>query len=375
MTVPASTSARRRHILVVTTWFPTAERPAVAPFIVRHVEAIARAEHVTVLHLRLGSSLPSAVETYLGLPVERLGIDPRRPLSALGALRQLRRRVRQADLVHTMAFSSALLTRLAAGRRRPPWLHSEHWSGVSRPESVSRTWQRVKWLRGILRAPDWLTAVSSGLAQTMRQWGRPGRVSVVPCVVDNPLPVTAAPADARVRLVAVGGLVEGKRPLLAVETVRWLLDHDVAASMTWVGDGPLRQQVEHAVQQAGLVNEFTITGYVDPSAVFDYYAAANVFFLPTQGETFLASAAEALTAGRPVVLPKTGGFTDYVDESNGVLTDDSTAEGFGRAIQAAVQRFDIVPAQQIAATVSDRFTPERVGAQFGEIYDRLLDRG
>jgi len=354
------TISDRPRVLVIATWYPSGERPAVAPFVVRHVEAIGRGSDVTVLHVRLGASGGTLTENYRGQRLVRLGLNPRRPFAALRALRRIRRMAREFDLVHTMAFSAGLVARVALIGRRPPWVHSEHWSGVSRPESVSRAWQRLSGMRRILRAPDWLTAVSSSLAASMQPWSRTGRLSIVPCVVESPDPVVAAPHGDTARLVAVGGLVEGKQPLVAVQIVRWLIDHGTPVTMTWVGDGPLRSAVDAAIREAGLVGEMTVTGAIEPQAVFDH----------------LAAAAEALTCGRPVVLPEVGGFTDYADETNAVLLQDVSVEGFGRGIQAAIERFRDVSAAQIVETVRGRFTADQIGAAFEEIYRTLLvERG
>ena len=101
-------------ILVVTTWFPSHEAPAQAPFNLEHAKAVQLRHDVSVVHVRLGSRLPAAAEAYAGLPVQRVSLNPRRPWTAVSVLRTLMRESSTSDVLHTMAFSSALVAALPA---------------------------------------------------------------------------------------------------------------------------------------------------------------------------------------------------------------------------------------------------------------------
>lgn len=357
------------RVAVVTTWFPSEEHPAQAPFNLEHVRAIAGFADVEVLHVRLGGRSAAVHERYQGISVRRFALDPRRPLEAFRTLRAVARATRTADVVHTMAFSTALV--VAAARpfaRRLPWLHTEHWSGVTNPASVSPLWQRLAWLRRVLRRPRIVTAVTSQLAAAMRPFTRDD-VVVVPCVVENPRPLVARPRDGA-RLVGVGYLVPGKRPLFAVDVVAELVRRGVDARMVWVGGGPLEAETRAHIADAGLTDRFELTGMVAPQEVFAHFDDANLFFLPTERENFFTAAAEAVSAGRPVVVARVGGFVDYLDDRNAVFAEDSVT-GYADAIQTALERFAGVPESRIADPVRERFGLRRVGADFEALYSRL----
>ncbi|WCI08604.1 glycosyltransferase [Arthrobacter sp. OVS8] len=98
----------------------------------------------------------------------------------------------------------------------------------------------------------------------------------------------------------------GKRPLLAIRTIAALKEagHDV--HLNWVGNGPLRGEAEDLISELQLGENVTLVGMVPPAEVFAYFEQAHLFFLPTAHENFFTSAAEALSAGRPVVVPRVG---------------------------------------------------------------------
>lgn len=359
------------RVLVVTTWFPSAEAPTEAPFNLEHCRAIARAHEVRVVHVRLGSADPARREVYEGFDVVRVGGSPRSPLAMLRCERQIRRWLAGADILHTMAFSSVLVAALAWSLRRRPWLHTEHWNGVVNPASVGPAWSRLAGVRHLLRLPHRLTGVTTQLADVMSKFGRPGATSVVPCVVPNERTIVAPPHAHVMQLVAVGGLIDRKRPLLAIDTVAELERRGTPARLRWAGDGPLRSAVEARIAALDVQHRVDLLGPVTPDQVFALFDDADLYFLPTAQENFFTSAAEALSAGRPVVAPAVGGFDDYATEENSVLVREVTAKSLADAITTAAHTFADVPAERIAAPIRDRFSRARVGRQFTVLYDQL----
>lgn len=362
------------RVLVVTTWFPSAGNPTEAPFNLNHAEAIALGHDVRVIHVRLGSNAPTLIENYGGFRVQRLSFNPLRPWRGLRVLRDVRRAASKAQIVHTMAFSSVLIACPALIWLKQPWVHTEHWNGVPNPASVSRLWERFAWLRRALGRPDWLTGVTTQLSKTLALFGRVESTSTIPCVVENPLGVNSRPLGSPLRLVAVGGLIERKQPVLAVQTVAYLKAQGMDVVMTWVGDGPQRQLVEKEIARHGLADRFILVGAVEPGDVFDYFQESDVFFLPTTQENFFTSAAEALSAGRPVVATRVGGFEDYANPSNSILVDEATAQDFADAILEACALVSPTSAIEMAEPIRDRFSRERVGASFSAIYRELTER-
>lgn len=370
-------------ILVLATWYPHDENPAEAPFNADHVEAIrGRGHEVRVIHVRLGTSLAMPKRTsgdWEGTPVRRLLADPKRPATLLRTMRTISREMAWADIVHTMAFSSILVgmvpwaARTVVGLGRA-WVHTEHWNGVVNPASVSLRWARFSNVRAVLRLPHVVTGVTGQLTREMQRFARPHAGMVVPCVVKGRGEVIPARFGTPLRLAAVGGLIARKRPLETIETVAWLRDHGVDAQLTWVGEGPQREDCEALVAKLKLEDRVSLVGSVRPAEVARYLSEADLFFLPTAQENFFTSAAEALAAGRAVVATHVGGFSDYADPGNSRLVDEATAETLGRAILDAREAFKDVPAEVIAQPIRARFSPEAVGALFDRAYTSALAR-
>ncbi|RKQ33633.1 glycosyltransferase [Kocuria tytonis] len=356
------------RILVVTTWYPSPEDPGATPFVPRHVAAINRDHDVHVVHVRLMSGAAVTEEVFNGVRVTRVGFDPRKPLSMVRAVREIRRWANFSDVVHTMAFSSALVAAPAVFGR--PWVHTEHWNGVLYPDTVNRWWERAAWLRHVLRLPTLVTGVSSLMNETLTAFARTGRVRALGNVVDFGGSPERAPRNPdEIELVSVGSLIPRKGPLVAVETVSWLRERGVRASLTWDGTGPLLQTCEELAASLGVAPFVTFNGFREPAGVQQDLARADVFVLPTKSETFCVAAAEALAAGCPVVMGDRGGQRDFVTDSNGRLVHTRSAQDYARAVMEVVDGEGMASPQELAREIRARYGVDAVVEQLNALYE------
>ena len=174
------------------------------------------------------------------------------------------------------------------------------------------------------------------------------------------------------RLAAVGGLIDRKDPVLAVETLAALRDRGVVAELTWVGSGPLRERVLARAAELGLGDRVRLPGVQDASGVSRVLAGSDLFFLPTRADNFCVSAAEALVHGRPVVVGATGGQGEYIEPEVGSLVDVQDARAYADAVVATDARTRGLDAAAIAGTIGDRFSPESVQQGYADAYRRAV---
>jgi glycosyltransferase involved in cell wall biosynthesis len=161
-----------------------------------------------------------------------------------------------------------------------------------------------------------------------------GKTHVVNCGVDlerfgtRPVPGTGHGRDGPV-FVCVGSLTERKNVLRLVDA----FERFGRGRLVFVGDGPLRQQVEGrpGVEVVGRVPHDDVPGYV---------AAADVLAQPSLVEPFGQAVLEAMAAGRSVIATKIGGPPEFVPPEAGVLIDPldtaALADGLRRAAELPV---------------------------------------
>lgn len=359
------------RVLAVSTWMPTTSSPATGSFVVRDARAIADLGHdVALVHLVPPAQLGEDPlrDELAGLRVLRVPMATTAPRQVARAGAELQRLARGADLLHTMAFSSLLPW--AVTRPRVPWVHTEHWSGLTAPGTLPGSWRAaLPFLRPLLARPDVATAVVDYLARPVRTVRKERPTQVVPCIVP---PLDAVPPrrrpDGTLRMVSVGGLIPRKDPLTAVDTVAELRRRGRPTTLRLVGDGPLREAIAQRAREQGVADAVELVGTRDRDGVLAELAAADLFLGPTLGDNFFVSCAEAVVSGRPVVVGATGGQGEYLDPRVGVPVSVQTPQAYGDAVEQVLTSSADLSAQDIAGTVGDRFSAPSVAQGYDRAY-------
>ena len=128
-------------------------------------------------------------------------------------------------------------------------------------------------------------------------------------------------------VVYVSRISSRKHPEDLAEAVRQL-GPDAGVRAVFVGGGDSEPLTKAA---AGLANVHVLGHRPNPA---QFFAAADVFSLPSRNEPFGLAAVEAMAAGTPVVLPNAGGFQEIGDDGRtGYLYDvESPVTGLVEAL-------------------------------------------
>ena len=140
-----------------------------------------------------------------------------------------------------------------------------------------------------------------------------------------------------------------------------------------VGDGPLRPQIEARIASHGLTASFRLAGM--QSEVEAFYAAMDLFMLPTLREGFGVAFCEALSMEVPAVATRIAPLTDVVlDGVTGLLAGAGDAEAFASAAVRLIESKDLRTALGSAgrARVMEHFSIHRMVAEHQLLFDALV---
>lgn len=148
------------------------------------------------------------------------------------------------------------------------------------------------------------------------------------------LAATRRAMPAEPMLLSVGRLAVQKDQAMLLDALARLKDRPWR--LTLVGDGPLRGALEQQAERLGLANRITFAGFVDP---LPYFAAADLFVLPSRWEGLPAVALEALAAGLPVIATNCApGLTELLAGLNLPATPVGDATAFAKAIERTLDK-------------------------------------
>jgi glycosyltransferase involved in cell wall biosynthesis len=161
-----------------------------------------------------------------------------------------------------------------------------------------------------------------------------------------------------------------------IAAVALLRERGLSARLTIVGGGPERPGLEEQTGRLGLRDAVTFLGALPQRELPVHYAECAVFVLPSIREGMGLVLAEALLCGAPVIAVNSGGVTDIVrDGDTGLLVPERDPAALAHAIRRLLD--DPTLAGQLAARgsawVRERFTAERVAAQFAQTYSQILN--
>lgn len=101
-----------------------------------------------------------------------------------------------------------------------------------------------------------------------------------------------------------------------------------------LGTGPLRGMINESVQERQI--KVTLVDFVDPKEIIKYYAAADVFVLPSLRDPSPLSVIEAMAAGLPLLISnRLGNLTEVFHGDNGwSFTPENIDDVHGRIADA-----------------------------------------
>ncbi len=325
----------------------------------------------------------------LGVPVTIVPglveqIAPLGDLRALQGLRQVIREVRP-DLVSAHSTKAGLLGRLTA-----------RWAGVPVVVFTAHGWLftegTARWRRLVGPALERWAARHTTKIICVSEYDRQLalRYRIAPAyklaMIRNgisPEPyLRAAGEDVRRELglldtrivITVARLEPQKSPLTLLKALRHL-SVEGAVSL-WVGDGPLRRQVQQFASANGLQRRVIFSG--DRTDVPSLLASAEIFVLPSRWEGLPLVVIEAMFAGLPVVATRVGGVSELVEDGKtGILVPPNHPDALARAIRQLLD--DRTLARTMGQAGRERalqeFTLDRMLSETERLYADLLRPG
>ncbi len=284
-----------------------------------------------------GGERHGVVEDVDGIPVHRLaiGLPWELPVNPL-APPEVRRRLTGGgfDVAHVhMGVVSPFATdmaRVALGAGLPTAITWHCLMEASQP-----MFRALGHARRWGRAGAALSAVSGVAAESVRAVAGGADVGVLSDGVDvaswaRPAGYAEVPVpggDAPVRVVTAMRLAARKRPRAVVEAVS--VARGLGAPRMRVeilGDGPERGALERRIARLGLDGQVVLPGRVGREELRHRYWDAEVYLAPARLEAFGLAAAEARSAGLPVIGRAGNGIGDFVQDGvTGLLVDDDVA--------------------------------------------------
>lgn len=283
------------------------------------------------------------------------------------------------QVLQTFLYHANIAGRLAGRRAGVPHIVS----GIRVAERRGR-WRL--WIERLTeRMVETHVCVSKDVAEYSATQGglRREKIVTIPNGVDYEVFAQAAPADlsaygippGRRCIVSVGRLDPQKAPLALLDGFAEIASRLPDAHLLYVGDGPLRGDIESRARARNLSNRVHFSGRV--ADVAPLLRGADCFALASRWEGMPNAVLEAMAAGLPVVITRVEGTGELIDSGvTGVLVDGDSAESLGGAIASLLADPEAAREMGRAAQlfVRKEYTWDSVVRQYDRLYRDLLER-
>ena len=196
-------------------------------------------------------------------------------------------------------------------------------------------------------------------------------------VLHNPVEFTSVPQRNRPlerldRWVFVGGLIERKGVERLVRAFCAVARDEPGVTLTMFGDGPLKDTLLALAADAGVADRLHVPGVVRHGQLLAELPDFDLLLAPSRYETFHLAVVEAVAAGLPVIVTRSGGpqealagVEDLVGRFVDVEDSPDALVGAYRELSAGLDALDLDGAvKQLDA----RFGPEAIAGRLAQAY-------
>jgi len=229
---------------------------------------------------------------------------------------------------------SALLARSMAAPRRLPFITTLHGTDITLVGS-NRSYLPIT--KFSIEQSDGVTSISRYLlGQTLKEFDIKRPIEIIPNFVNCDLYSRAADKglarqwapNGEPILMHLSNFRPVKRLTDAVEIFA-IVRAKMPAKLVLIGDGPDRGAAEYLVRKKKLQKDVFFLGKQD--AVYEKLAAADLFLLPSQLESFGLAALEAMACEVPVIGTNAGGMPEVVEHGvDGYLVEPGDMQAAAR---------------------------------------------
>jgi glycosyltransferase involved in cell wall biosynthesis len=243
------------------------------------------------------------------------------------------------------------------------------WEGTHYTERSTERWRRRlrRWMA--CRAKGFIVNGKLAKAYLVEQLGAnpadvfEGGQSPLPPPIQLPKPADRTDAT-RVRFLFVGQLIPRKGCAHLIEAAARLKQKGAGAfELRILGDGPELEGLRELADRHGLLKQTKFLGAVAPDAVWNEYAMADVFALPTLTDNWPLAVIEAMFMAKPVLLSKfAGSVPDLIEEgANGFSFDPHDHAKLAALMGFYVDDHNAIKAHgERSLALAQAYRPERV---------------
>ncbi len=380
------------NILFLSSWYPTTKNPNFGVFIKEHAHAIHLSGNNIVVLAIVASKSNSLWSKKVTDSFDENGIRtiiielnsrfrdivyhaiPLQYYFARKTVRILIKNGFEPDIIHSnVVFPAGIIGDMLSGWLKIPHIITEHWSRIkgllNKPILGKLAIKSYKNAARILPVSNFLKNRMLDLIPSLDSL----KFQIVGNVIDSNIFYYKEKEShtETLRFCAVATWankkVPDKKPEIFIEALaHFQLEIKQSILLTMIGGGDKIPQLKDLCLSKGLNVSFV--GARTKIEIANYLQQSNFFVHASTIETFGVVVAEALLCGTPVICSNVGALPEMIDDSNGVLCENSIEDWIDGLRKAIVTKFKN---EGIATDLKLKFSTLNIGEEINKVYNEV----
>lgn len=370
------------HILMLPSWYPTAEDPIRGVFFAEQARALAKNGHrVSVFPLYADADRGAHVEQkssgrmtefaihYKPLPFHLTFLRVLRQMLAL--IRSMPREERP-EVIHVHSFRAIRYAKALKRLLGLPVMVTEHATWFERGLLSEKELSAV---RRDYAACDRIIAVSEGMKETISPYANK-EITVIPNMVNEAFFAGELhrEREGTFRFICVASLDYKKGIDTLLYAFAALRKKGVDAHLTICGRGDDQEDFFALAEELHMGANVEFTGQVSRIECVERLRQSDAFVLPSRAETFGIVYAEAMACGLPIVMTKSSAYKALVTPETGLAVEIGDADALTEAMHSVTEHYEQYDPETIRAFCALRYSEKAVCERLTEEYEKLAAR-
>lgn len=366
-----------KKILHIATWYPNKNNPKEALWVKRHVDSLNELCENEVWHIRclenqnrfkLDIYEESGVKHVLfQTPIKTwILIEIISTILLITTGLKNRKLIANVDIINFhIAYPNLTFWRALKWLYRKPVIITEHWSAYHFNFGVKKQLPRIQ---AIFKVPQKLIVVSKSLGEDICTFiGRKIDYVVIPNVVDSKLFKFEKCSVVHNSFFMLSQWKEPKKPLKVLKAFQGYLVENPDSTLYIGGYGELEDEILSYIKSNNLERYVFYLGKLNEVEIANLMNKTMCFIHLSEYETFSVVCAEALSCGCPVIASDVGGIKEFVNDSNGILINNS--DMLFDAMEAMSNR--IIDRKLISINAHSLFSRSIIGKKYFDVLKKL----
>lgn len=183
-------------------------------------------------------------------------------------------------------------------------------------------------------------------------------------------PVKRKETSRTLQILHVGRFFPQKNHDFMIQAVSEMVQKGLDFHVTFVGEGPLFDEMVRKVHELGISSYITFAGTTN--FISDYYSAADIFILPSIFEGLPLSLLEAYAAELPVIASNVGGVSDICENhKNGYLIEPNNMDQFINAVISLIDQSHRKKYSEYNAEYIKNYDVDVVACRYLKLYKEI----